>query len=70
MSAFVKTLVVMAVVWSILWTCGGGPGPNENTPDCYAEINTAVLDDWANLSQAQRGIIGFKSIQICEGVQP
>lgn len=47
-----------------------GPSTPERLGDpanCYSQIHGAVRADWAQLSRAQRAIIGFQSIQACEG---
>lgn len=66
-----KTWLILGGMVFLLWSCGGVNAqeqqPQINPTECYSEINTAVRDDWASLSPLQRAVIGFKSIQVCEG---
>ena len=73
----IKTILIGAGLVFVLWSCSGvsaqpqtTTAPNVDPTTCYAQIHGAVRADWAQLSRAQRAIIGFQSIQVCEGSQP
>lgn len=81
----IKTILIGAGMLYVLLSCSGinaeyprgnsaaqpqaSNAPTVDPATCYAQIHGAVRDDWAQLNQAQRLIIGIKSIQACE-VQP
>lgn len=70
----IKTILIAAGLVFVLWSCSGVSAqpqadavPTIDTATCYSQIHAAVRGDWAQLSRAQRAIIGFQSIQACEG---
>lgn len=73
----IKTILIGAGLLFVLWSCAGvnaqpttNGSPTLDPATCYDQIHGAVRADWAQLSRAQRAIIGIRSIQACEGVQP
>lgn len=73
----IKTILIGVGLVFVLWSCSGvsAQAPTTSAPTidpatCYAQIHGAVRSDWAQLSRAQRAIIGIQSIQVCEGGQP
>lgn len=68
----IKTILIGAGLLFVLWSCAVGAAPPPvaapatDSATCYAQIHGAVRADWAQLSRAQRAIIGIKSIQACE----
>lgn len=72
----IKTILIGAGLLFVLWSCSGinaqpqtVAAPTIDPATCYAQIHSAVRNNWAQLNQAQRAIIGIRSIQACE-VQP
>lgn len=72
----IKTILIALGLIFVLWSCSGvnaqpqtTTAPTIDPATCYAQIHGAVRADWAQLSRAQRAIIGIKSIQACEGGQ-
>lgn len=73
----IKTILIAAGLVFVLWSCASvsaqpqtTTAPTVDPTTCYSQIHGAVRDDWAQLSRAQRAIIGFQSIQACEGKKP
>lgn len=73
----IKTILIGAGLVFVLWSCAGvsaqpqtTTAPTIDPATCYNQINGMVRDDWAQLSRAQRAIIGIKAIQTCEGQKP
>lgn len=69
----IKTILIAGGLIFVLWSCAGvnaapqaDAAPTVDPTTCYAQIHGAVRADWAQLSRAQRAIIGIKSIQACE----
>ena len=74
----IKTILIGVGLVFVLWSCAGvnaqptttTTAPTIDPATCYNQINGMVRDDWAQLSPAQRAIIGMKAIQTCEGQKP
>lgn len=70
----IKTVLIGVGLVFVLWSCVGvsaqpattTTAPTIDPASCYSQINGMVRSDWAQLSRAQRAIIGIKSIQTCE----
>jgi hypothetical protein len=64
-------LIVVALLVLVLYGCFPSANAQDNRPqmdpaDCYARVNAAVRDDWAELSKVQRLVIGMRAIDLCE----
>lgn len=74
----IKTILIALGLIFVLWSCAGmdarlgaidaaGATLVPDPATCYSQIHGAVRDDWAQLNEAQRLLIGMKSIKVCEG---